>query len=163
MILEKVYDELYGMIEDLKKKINAAEKSDVTITPALESGTKIADFEIDGNDGSIYAPQDLSEPSGVGEAVSIQPGSNYTTPTDGYVFAVISGGDTNGYVYVDIRLANTSCGNIYISKASTEYAQAQTTYVKKGMVIANDNGSLRAIKFFPFTYGTTRTKTTKKK
>lgn len=56
MILEKVYDELYGMIEDLKKKINAAEKSDVTITPALESGTKLADFEIDGSEGTIYGP-----------------------------------------------------------------------------------------------------------
>lgn len=56
MTLGKVYDELYGMIEDLKKKIQAAEKSDVTITPALESGTKIADYEIDGSEGSIYAP-----------------------------------------------------------------------------------------------------------
>ena len=48
------------MIEDLKKKIHAAEKSDVTITPALDSGTKIADFEIDGTEGSIYSPTQVN-------------------------------------------------------------------------------------------------------
>lgn len=55
MKLEKVYDELYGMIEDLKKKIGAG-GSQVTITPALESGTKVADYSIDGIDGVIYTP-----------------------------------------------------------------------------------------------------------
>lgn len=56
MKLEKVYDELYGMIEDLKKKIAAASGSDVTITPALESGTKVADYSIGDTEGSLYAP-----------------------------------------------------------------------------------------------------------
>ena len=57
MTIEKVYDELYGMIEDLKKQIAAASGgSDVSITPALESGEKIADFEIDGVEGALYAP-----------------------------------------------------------------------------------------------------------
>ena len=54
--VEKVYDELYGMIEDLKKQIAAGSGSDVSITPALESGTKVADFEIDGEAGVLYAP-----------------------------------------------------------------------------------------------------------
>ena len=54
--VEKVYDELYGMIEDLKKQIAAGGGSDVTILPALESGTKIADFEIDDTPGVLYAP-----------------------------------------------------------------------------------------------------------
>jgi len=31
--------------------------STVTITPTLSSGTKIADFEIDGEPGELYAPQ----------------------------------------------------------------------------------------------------------
>lgn len=31
--------------------------STVTITPTLSSGTKIADFEIDGTEGELYAPQ----------------------------------------------------------------------------------------------------------
>lgn len=55
--VEKVYDELYGMIEDLKKKIAAMSSGDeVTITPALESGTKIADFTIGEDEGVLYAP-----------------------------------------------------------------------------------------------------------
>ena len=57
MILEKVYDELIGMIEDLKKKVaGISGGSTVTITPVLESGTKVADFEIDGSEGSIFIP-----------------------------------------------------------------------------------------------------------
>lgn len=56
MTIEKVYDELYGMIEDLKKQIAAGSGTDVTITPALESGTKVADYEIDGEAGVLYAP-----------------------------------------------------------------------------------------------------------
>lgn len=57
MSIEKVYDELYGMIEDLKKQIAAAGGgSDVTITPALESGTKIADYTIGEDEGALYAP-----------------------------------------------------------------------------------------------------------
>ena len=57
MTLEKVYDELYGMIDDLKKQITAGGGGDdVTITPALESGTKVADFTIGEDSGSLYAP-----------------------------------------------------------------------------------------------------------
>ena len=61
--VEKVYDELYGMIEDLKKQIAANAGTDVTITPALESGTKVADFEIDGESGSLYAPAPYTPPA----------------------------------------------------------------------------------------------------
>ena len=60
MTIEKVYDELYGMIEDLKRQIAAAGGGDdVTITPALESGTKIADYTIGETEGSLYAPVDV--------------------------------------------------------------------------------------------------------
>lgn len=59
MKLEKVYDELYGMIEDLKKKIGAGGGSNVSITPTLESGEKLADYTIDGDEGAIYAPPKL--------------------------------------------------------------------------------------------------------
>lgn len=55
--VEKVYDELYGMIEDLKKQIAALSGGDeVTITPALESGTKVADYSIGDTEGSLFAP-----------------------------------------------------------------------------------------------------------
>lgn len=57
MILEKVYDELIGMIEDLQKKVaGISGGSDVTITPTLESGVKLADYSIDEIEGAIYAP-----------------------------------------------------------------------------------------------------------
>ena len=57
MEIRKVYDELYGMIEDLKKKIAALSGGDdVTITPTLESGAKIADYSIGEDTGSLYAP-----------------------------------------------------------------------------------------------------------
>lgn len=59
--VEKVYDELYGMIEDLKKKIAALSSGDeVTITPALESGVKVADYTIGEDTGSLYAPAEKS-------------------------------------------------------------------------------------------------------
>lgn len=57
MILEKVYDELYGTIEDLRRRVSAAQKSDVSIIPTLQAGNKLADFSIDGSGGSIYAPE----------------------------------------------------------------------------------------------------------
>ena len=57
MTIEKVYDELYGMIDDLKKQIAAGGGGDsVTITPALESGTKVADYTIGEDEGALYAP-----------------------------------------------------------------------------------------------------------
>lgn len=57
MKLEKVYDELYGMIEDLKKKIAAISSGNaVSITPTLESGVKVADYTIGKDTGSLYAP-----------------------------------------------------------------------------------------------------------
>ena len=60
MTIEKVYDELYGMIEDLKKQIAAGGGGDdVTITPALESGAKIADFTIGADEGTLYAPASI--------------------------------------------------------------------------------------------------------
>ena len=50
-------DELAGEIEILKKKINAISGGDtVTITPARESGTKVADYSIGETTGSLYAP-----------------------------------------------------------------------------------------------------------
>ena len=58
MILEKVYDELYGMIEDLKKKVAAMSGgTEVTITPAFNAGIKLADFTIDDVSGAINMPE----------------------------------------------------------------------------------------------------------
>ena len=77
MKLEKVYDELYGMIEDLKKKIGAG-GSKVTITPALESGEKVADYTIGDTEGSLYAPSAADMFSGIDTSAAVQ---SYTTTT----------------------------------------------------------------------------------
>lgn len=63
MTLEKVYDELYGMIEDLQKKVARDHTQDVEITPTLQSGTKLADYEINGTEGAIYAPAQSITPT----------------------------------------------------------------------------------------------------
>ena len=98
MILEKVYDELYGMIEDLKKQIQTAKKSDVTITPALESGTKVADFEIDGTEGSIYMPQIQSNAAATSlDATSLPDGQTITSVLN---FEVVDSDVTDGLGWV---------------------------------------------------------------
>lgn len=55
--LSKWVDELQGQIDQLKRAVAAAGGGDeVTITPALDSGTKIADFTIGEDTGALYAP-----------------------------------------------------------------------------------------------------------
>lgn len=57
MEIRKIYDELYGMIEDLKRKVAGIKPGDaVTIIPAMDSGTKIADYAIGETEGTLYAP-----------------------------------------------------------------------------------------------------------
>lgn len=57
MEIKKIYDEIYGMIEDLKRKVAGIKPGDaVTITPALDDGTKIADYTIGETEGSLFAP-----------------------------------------------------------------------------------------------------------
>lgn len=190
MILEKVYDELLGMIEDLKKKIQAAEKSDVTITPALQSGKKLADFEIDGTEGAIYAPD--TETVTIGHLVASgnafengtlgfeecykKDGVAYlagrihtmaeTTPASGEYFTVPEGFRPSVSVY------GMASMNVL---GSTEPAKATATYCRvdsDGKVIINFSSSAKCSQVIftisypidiPTTLGTTRTKTTKKK
>lgn len=66
MILEKVYDELNEQLQDLKKQVAALSGApDVSITPTLESGEKIADFSIGEEEGVLYAPTIPPIPDGV--------------------------------------------------------------------------------------------------
>ena len=61
MDFEKWINELQCEIDKLKRKIaTIGGGTEVTITPTLESGTKVADFEIDGVEGTIYAPEDTA-------------------------------------------------------------------------------------------------------
>lgn len=48
------YDDTFEHIEEYLEEETGG--SEVTITPTLQSGTKIADYEIDGVSGALYAP-----------------------------------------------------------------------------------------------------------
>lgn len=54
MELRKVYDELYGMIEDLKKEASGG--SDVTVLPLATTGQPIAKITVDNVETTIKAP-----------------------------------------------------------------------------------------------------------
>lgn len=58
--LAKWIDELAGDIEILRKKINNTGGDTVTITPALESGVKVADYSIGETTGTLYAPKSVN-------------------------------------------------------------------------------------------------------
>lgn len=104
MKLEKVYDELYGMIEDLKKKIAALSGSDVTITPALEIGTKVADYSIGDTEGSLYAPSAADVFSGIDTTAAVQSftTTKFTEPISytaaAKCFAAVQGAGSSGTV-----------------------------------------------------------------
>ena len=91
--VEKVYDELYGMIEDLKKQIEANAGTHVTITPALESGTKIADFSIGEEESSLYAPT---------------PGDPLVISTTETKIGTYDGKDLYAILFKDVSITNTS-------------------------------------------------------
>ena len=56
MVLEKVYDELMAQIEDLKKAVARDHAQSVEITSSYNTGLKIADYEINGSEGSLKVP-----------------------------------------------------------------------------------------------------------
>lgn len=63
--LSKWVDELQGQIDQLKRVVAAGGGVEVTITPELESGTKIADFTIGEESGSLYTPTIPDIPPGL--------------------------------------------------------------------------------------------------
>ena len=190
MTLEKVYDELYGMIEDLQKKVARDHAQDVEITPTFQSGTKLADYEINGTEGAIYAPD--TETVTIGHLVASgnafengtlgfeecykKDGVAYlagrihtmaeTTPASGEYFTVPEGFRPSVSVYGMAGM------NVL---GSTEPAKATATYCRvdsDGKVIISFSSSAKcsqvifAISYpidIPTTLGNTRTKTTKKK
>lgn len=58
MTLEKVYDELYALIEDLKREVAAvaAGETVVSVTQVLTEGTKIGTVTVDGTGTDLFAP-----------------------------------------------------------------------------------------------------------
>lgn len=61
--LTRWVDELQGQIDQLRMALKMAGGGDtVTITPALESGTKVADYTIGDTEGSLFAPPTYAPP-----------------------------------------------------------------------------------------------------
>lgn len=87
MTIEKVYDELYGLIDDLKKQIAAKGGSDVTITPVLDSGTKIADFTIGEDEGALYTPTIPTIPDGVQYKVLYEDAAGFSGDNQSVTFS----------------------------------------------------------------------------
>jgi hypothetical protein len=87
--------------------------SDVNITPTLVSGTKIADYEIDGVSGSLYAPSGGggSEYYLTNGLVGSSGGSYITCPLDETM--------TNGFYVVVMRDGNDTYSTSFIWTGST--------------------------------------------
>ncbi|HAH17802.1 MAG TPA: hypothetical protein DCL29_02150 [Eubacterium sp.] len=92
--------------------------SDVEITPALSSGTKIADFEIDGLSGALYAPSGGSTvtPNPTGTPTDTM----NTVEVDGIIYNLPSGGGGSSAIektlseYKALTPAQKTNGSIYM-------------------------------------------------
>ena len=112
--------------------------SDVEITPTLQSGTKIADFEIDGVSGALYAPSGGGGSDGVIEGLDYDraetltlpdyTGYTYTPTEDGVLMLKSYGGvggvaiEATGYDTLNLAVLGDAwtCPWIPVNK-STEY------------------------------------------
>lgn len=94
--------------------------SDVTITPTLESGTKIADFTIDDTSGSLYAPTPIEYSAGAN--ITIEDGVISATSTE------YSAGD------------NITIENGVISATDTTYTAGDNITIEGGVISAESGG-----------------------
>ena len=83
-MIEKWINELQCEIDKVKRALANAGGEDVTITPALESGTKVADYSIGETTGALYAP---TPP----DAVTITPALESGTKVADYTIGSASG------------------------------------------------------------------------
>ena len=107
--LARWIDELAAEIEILKRKKGGGD--DVTITPTLESGAKIADYTIGENEGALYAPTPDAPPVVVypfiGERIAAQSGAignaqlDFTATEDCWVYVDGQFGSGNNYLAID--------------------------------------------------------------
>lgn len=74
----------------LKELVDESGGSDVTVTPVLSEGVRLATIGVDGTDYNIYAPEDV-----VGSIVSVT--TEYNTGT---LLATITVNDVEHYIYV---------------------------------------------------------------
>lgn len=172
MTIEKVYDELYGMIDDLKKQIASAGGSDVTITPALESGTKVADYAIGETEGSLYAPtipaiaSPLLDIANASEEHAFPTGAqlSYTATEDCAVLLKVNiDANTPGKALID----GVIVWSFFSGTAGT--SQRQIVYLKSGQVLTTGDintstaNSYTVIPLAAATQPVTETRKTKKK
>ncbi len=109
--------------------------SSVEITPILSTGTKIAEYEIDGVSGDLYAPSG----GGTGSTVSITPSLSTGTKiadfeidgSSGSLFAPAGGGGTTAYGGTTPPAASLgNNGDFYYQYDSIEDEMTMTFYVK---------------------------------
>lgn len=100
--------------------------SNVTITPTLESGTKIADYTIDSTSGSLYAPtpEGLTAelPLEISDNVISIDLSNYVTETD--LNTVLD--DYTTYTYTESRYTPLATFNAYTIAAENHFQRVLT-------------------------------------
>ncbi len=109
--------------------------STISITPILSTGTKIAEYEIDGVSGDLYAPSG----GGTGSTVSITPSLSTGTKiadfeidgSSGSLFAPAGGGGTTAYGGTTPPAASLgNNGDFYYQYDSIDDEMTMTFYVK---------------------------------
>lgn len=109
--------------------------SDVTITPTLTSGTKIADYEIDGEGGSLYAPTPTSLtaelPLSISDNVISIDLSDYATQSDISDFITDTELNTiledyTTYQYTESRYTPLATFNSYTISAESHFQRTLT-------------------------------------
>lgn len=145
--LAKWIDELTGEIEQIKKKLGSGGGSTVTITPALESGTKVADYSIDDTSGSLYAPTPPLETklfldvANMGEAVSSTGQVSYTAVVDCavYVYAAHVAANTTLHIKID------GVSVIQNGGAAERKYTMYTVYLKAGQTVTTTGATEGAL------------------
>ena len=99
--------------------------SDVTITPTLTEGTKIADFTIDDTEGSLYAPTPESP-------IQYTAGANIQISEEN----VISATDTTYTAGANVQISEENV----ISATDTTYTAGNNITIENGVISANTSG-----------------------
>lgn len=144
-----IYSTWDGTHNSLRAAIEAAGQSGggstVTITPSLSSGTKVADYSIDGVSGSLYAP---SGGGGSGSDGSLVIANNDMRPSSGYWGGGASG--STAYLSTTVNWVENIGGTLTLDNGyltEVDSASVQDGHFGVGkyggvgtILIADDNG-----------------------